>query len=119
MIKGINLKLNRVLKLGTITVLSFLFVFINVHAATPNTISYKSRLRNASGTAVTSATTIQFSLYNSSSTGSSIDTANINGSLLWKETYDGSSSSCAQITPDSSGYLYVNLGSCINFPSYH
>jgi len=99
----------------------FFFVLtpvLTVHAAVPTFINYQSRLRDSSSNAVTSATTIQFSIYNDSSSGSPSDTASSAGSLLWTETYDQASGSCVQISPDSEGYFTVELSSCTSFPSY-
>ncbi|MCH7649169.1 MAG: hypothetical protein IIA83_11255, partial [Thaumarchaeota archaeon] len=94
------------------------FPALAVHAAIPTFINYQSRLRDSSSNAITSATTIQFSIYNTSSSGSPSDTASSSGPLLWTETYDQASGSCIQIDPDSEGYFTVELGSCTAFPSY-
>jgi len=94
----------------------FLFVS-NAQAAIPRIISYQSRLRDNAGTPIVAATTIQFSIYNHLTNGTSTDAASATGALLWKETYDGSPG-CSQITPDADGYFSLQLGSCVAFPDY-
>ncbi len=89
-----------------------------VAAAVPQFINTQLRLRTSGGMPVTTATTVQFSLYMSAAGGAPGDAATSGGPLLWKEVYDGSTASCAQITPDAQGYVAVNLGACTSFPGY-
>ncbi len=97
--------------------LVFLFsLFSFSEASVPSFINYQSRLRDSDSVPITSATTIQFSIYNDSTNGSPSDTPSSTGPLLWTETYDGGS--CAEIDPDDEGYFTVKLGSCTSFPSY-
>ena len=55
-------------------------------SAVPQFINYQSRLRDSASSAITSATTIQFSIYNHSTNGAPSDTASSAGSLLWTGT---------------------------------
>jgi len=93
-------------------------VFSHVEAAVPQFVNYQSRLRDSSGTAITASTNIQFSIYNTESTGSPSDSESSSGPLLWTETYDKVSGNCAEITPDTEGYFTTKLGTCNAFPSY-
>lgn len=95
----------------------FVFFANNVQSATSPYINTQLRLRNSSAQPVTTTVTVQFSIYGDPASGADTDLASVSGSLLWKETYDGSLG-CSQITPDSQGYFSVELGSCINFPAY-
>lgn len=88
------------------------------HAAVPQTISYQSRLLNSSGTPITVATDIQFSLYLHGTNGTYTDLSSQVGPLVWKETRDQAAGACAKIVPDAKGYFFLNLGSCVAFPSY-
>lgn len=89
-----------------------------VHAAqtTPNTHVYNGRLLDSSGNAVTSSTSIRFSYWKSVDfTGTDITGAGtINTSATnyagWQETHT--------ITPNSSGYFSVTLGSSNALPDF-
>ncbi len=94
------------------------FLIAPAHAAIPRTVSYQSRLLDASSAAVTSTTAIQFSLYNHPTAGAFSDAASEPGALVWKETYDQGAGACASVTPDAKGYFFVRLGSCNAFPAY-
>lgn len=102
--------------------LAVFFVFaggiLSAKAYVPNYISYQSRLRDALGNPVTSNITVQFSLYSDLVAGVPADTPSPAGPLLWSETYDGSSGSCPQVTPDVQGYFNIQLGACVLFPDY-
>ncbi len=89
-----------------------------VKADIPRKINYQSRLRDKNGNAITSSTTIQFSIYNDQNLGAPSDAAAEAGPLLWKETYDGSSNDCAKISPDADGYFSIELGTCNALPDY-
>lgn len=101
-------------------VLSSFVSFISqaVAEVPPAIINYQGRLRDNTGTPIDVTTTIQFSIYNHLSTGASTDVPSAGGPLLWKETYNQGSGSCAEILPDAQGYFTVNLGNCASFPSY-
>lgn len=104
-----------------IGVMSFMAPLFHIHsaqAAIPRTINYQSRLLNASAQAVTSTTSIRFSLYNHPSNGTYSDVPGASGALVWSESYDQLAGSCASITPDFNGYFYVRLGTCSAFPAY-
>lgn len=94
------------------------FIFIEKASAIPNSINYQARLRDNLGVPISTSTTIQFSIYNHLSGGSSGDTPSAGGPLLWKETYDQASGACSQIIPDAQGYFTLTLGDCTAFPSY-
>ncbi len=103
----------------------FLFVLFSVasvaslaSAAVPQFVNYQSRLRDAGGTAITATTTIQFSIYNDATSGTPTSTESSAGPLLWKETYNQATGTCAFIDPDSEGYFTVQLGTCNAFPGY-
>jgi len=89
-----------------------------VEAAVPEFINYQSRLRDASDEAITSAITIQFSIYDNDTLGAPEDIASSGGNLLWTERYSQSAGVCKKITPDNDGYFSVQLGICESFPSY-
>jgi hypothetical protein len=94
------------------------FILFEKASAIPNSINYQARLRDNLGVPISTSTTIQFSIYNHLSGGSSGDAPSAGGPLLWKETYDQSGGACAQIIPDAQGYLTLTLGDCTAFPSY-
>lgn len=101
-----------------ILIISFIFIFHAAEAAIPQFINYQSRLRDSSSEAITEATTIQFSIYDSSTLGSPEDAPSSGGELLWTEVYDQSAGSCKKITPDDDGYFSSKLGTCNPFPAY-
>lgn len=99
-------------------VLGLFLVFANgLYAEISNNINYQGKLMDNSGNPITTATTIQFSLYNHVSNGLSTDTPGSVGPLLWTETYDGSGG-CAQIVPGIDGIFAQHLGDCVPFPAY-
>ncbi|MCH8163047.1 MAG: hypothetical protein IIA99_03000, partial [Proteobacteria bacterium] len=106
--------------ISVVVIISVLAPVFSYHtlAAVPQFINYQSRLRDSDSNAVTTATTIQFSIYNHSSNGSPSDTASSTGPLLWTENYNQGSGSCIQVDPDSDGYFTVQLGTCSSFPDY-
>ncbi len=103
---------------GVALSLSLVQPVLVANAQIPQTINYQSRLRTIGGIPITATTTIQFSLYSHISNGSSGDAPGSAGPLLWKETYDQSSGACSSVQPDAQGYFFVQLGSCVTFPSY-
>jgi len=103
---------------GAALLLSMFQPILIASAQVPQTINYQSRLRTIGGVPITATTTIQFSLYNHISNGSSGDAPGSAGPLLWKETYDQVSGACGAVQPDAQGYFFVQLGSCAAFPSY-
>ncbi len=104
--------------------LIFIFCFfiipsnVPINAQIPQFINYQGRITDNNSNAINSTISIQFSLYNASSTGAYSDSATESGPLLWKEVYDQDSGDCAKITSDSNGYFKVKLGICSSFPSY-
>ncbi|MFC1511128.1 hypothetical protein ACFL5U_01920, partial [Candidatus Margulisiibacteriota bacterium] len=69
-------------------------------AAVPTKMSYEGRLTNASGTAITAATSVNFKIYDAASSGN----------VIWAgETHS--------ITPDSNGVFSVVLGGTTAIPS--
>ena len=110
----------QIIKLGVFLILS-VFAFLSysyfTRAQIPDFVNYQGRLRDNTGNPITTATTIQFSLYNSLTGGSPSDTPGAAGPLLWTETYDGSGG-CAQITPGTDGIFAQHLGDCVPFPAY-
>ncbi|MDF1497120.1 MAG: hypothetical protein P1P90_03590 [Patescibacteria group bacterium] len=103
---------------GVALLLSLFQPVLTANAQIPQTINYQSRLRTIGGVPITATTTIQFSLYNHISNGSSVDAPGSAGPLLWKETYDQASGACSSVQPDAQGYFFVQLGSCSAFPAY-
>jgi len=106
--------------IGILIVASLLaiWVFSYVEAAVPQFVNYQSRLRDSSSNAITATTIIQFSIYNHATNGAPTDTATSTGPLLWTETHDQASGSCAYVDPDDEGYFTTQLGTCVSFPSY-
>ena len=100
------------------TLMFFCFVPLGTQAEIPSHINYQGKLKDDTGSPITSSTTIQFSLYSHITNGSPVDLPSSAGPLLWTETYDGSSSGCAQITPGTDGIFAQQLGTCVNFPVF-
>jgi hypothetical protein len=80
---------------------------IDVFAAVPRVINYQAQLKTSAGLPVTTAKRMSFALY-STPTG---------GAPIWTEDWDGSSGSCAEVTPSSAGIFAVRLGTCTPFPA--
>jgi hypothetical protein len=68
------------------------FMTVAAMAQTPTTVTYQGRLTNATGTAITSAVTVVFTIYD----------AETSGSELWTETQS--------VDPDDKGIFTVTLG---------
>ena len=88
-----------------------------IRAAVSRTINYQGYIQDNSGNPLNGTYTIQFSLYNDSVNGTPADTPSASGPLLWTETYDQVSGSCAKINV-TDGYVRTALGSCNPFPAY-
>lgn len=114
MLKNINSLLVKIIVVG----LGLALLSATAIAATPSFINYHSRLRNASGYAISASTSIRFTLYNHASNGNgNTDATTAGGPVMWSELYNQGSGNCAQIIPDDRGYFTVKLGSCVPFPS--
>ena len=100
-------------------VCAFLLLFtIQVQAATPENLNYQGKLKDSGGIPITTATTIQFSIYNNITTGLPSDVPSAVGPLLWTEIYDQGVGNCMQIDPDAEGIFGQRLGTCVSFPAY-
>ncbi len=96
-------------------VLLALLVFV-FSAPAKAVFNYQGRLTDASNNPITAATTIRFCIANHPTNGD-CNTPTIDSTLIWAETYDGSSGSCPQITPDGQGFFNVTIGSCSALPA--
>lgn len=110
-------KFNKILFFVFLVIVSLYFVSSTwVKAAPDKVLNYQGQLKDSSNNPITTATTIQFSIYNHPTNGSPSDTPSASGPLLWKQVHDGVT--CPQIVPNSDGFFNVLLGECVAFPSY-
>jgi hypothetical protein len=84
------------------------------YATTSNTLNFQARLESSSGAIAPDGTyTIDFHLFNASSSSGSTDTScSSDANCLWNEEY--TSGTAVHV---ANGYLSVNLGSVTTFPS--
>ena len=84
-----------------------LIIAPKIEASIPRKLNYQGQLKDSNNNPVTTATTIKFAIY-ATSTG---------GSELWSETYNQAFGTCSKIMPDFSGMFSAQLGNCVSLPT--